>query len=135
MTVIEQLPEHHCDYCGGAFNGRAYHDVEDYDTVCAHCCVELLLAQRDTALVDRVRLVGEVERLRLQVAALENDGMELAAKLGESEEQIARLRERDTTLVERLRSVLCAVLIEPDPIKRNQLAAPVLTAIRSSSGS
>jgi hypothetical protein len=68
--------------------------------------------------------------LRLQVSALENDGMELAAKLGEAEQQIARLRERDMALVERLRSVLCAVLIEPDPIKRNQLAAPVLTAIQ-----
>jgi hypothetical protein len=50
--------------------------------------------ERDTALVDRVRLVGEVERLRLQVAALESDGMELAAKLGEAEEQIARLTAR-----------------------------------------
>lgn len=47
--------------------------------------------ERDRALADRVRLVGEVERLRFQVAALENDGMELAAKLGEAEEQIARL--------------------------------------------
>jgi hypothetical protein len=35
--------------------------------------------------------VGENEKLRLQVSALENDGMELAAKLGEAEEQIARL--------------------------------------------
>jgi hypothetical protein len=50
-----------------------------------------LVLERDTALTDRVRLVGEVERLRLQVSALENDGMELAAKLGEAEEQIARL--------------------------------------------
>jgi nitrogen fixation protein FixH len=37
------------------------------------------------------RAVDENEKLRLQVAALENDGMELAAKLGEAEEQIARL--------------------------------------------
>jgi hypothetical protein len=35
--------------------------------------------------------VAENEKLRLQVAALENDGMELAAKLGEAEERIARL--------------------------------------------
>jgi hypothetical protein len=35
--------------------------------------------------------IDENEKLRLQVAALENDGMELAAKLGEAEEQIARL--------------------------------------------
>jgi hypothetical protein len=35
--------------------------------------------------------VAENEKLRLQVAALENDGMELAARLGEAEEQIARL--------------------------------------------
>lgn len=35
--------------------------------------------------------VAENEKLRLQIAALENDGMELAAKLGEAEEQIARL--------------------------------------------
>jgi hypothetical protein len=33
--------------------------------------------------------VAENEKLRLQVAALENDGMELAARLGEAEEQIA----------------------------------------------
>jgi chromosome segregation ATPase len=37
------------------------------------------------------RAVAENEKLRLQVAALENDGMELAAKLGEAEERIARL--------------------------------------------
>jgi chromosome segregation ATPase len=35
--------------------------------------------------------VAENEKLRLRVAALENDGMELAARLGEAEEQIARL--------------------------------------------
>jgi 2-methylaconitate cis-trans-isomerase PrpF len=38
--------------------------------------------------------VDENEMLRLQVSALENDGMELAAKLGEAEQQIARLTTR-----------------------------------------
>jgi hypothetical protein len=36
----------------------------------------------------------ENEKLRLQVAALENDGMELAAKLGEAEEALQAIYDR-----------------------------------------
>lgn len=60
MSPTEHLPEHHCDYCGGAFNGRHYHEVDGYDTVCAHCCVELLLTQRQQL----QEAVEDAERLR-----------------------------------------------------------------------
>jgi chromosome segregation ATPase len=52
----------------------------------------VVLAEDYDALADQLRgAVAENEKLRLQVAALENDGMELAARLGEADEQIARL--------------------------------------------
>jgi chromosome segregation ATPase len=52
----------------------------------------VVLAEDYDALAEQLReAVAENEKLRLQVAALENDGMELAAKLGEAEERIARL--------------------------------------------
>jgi chromosome segregation ATPase len=52
----------------------------------------VVLAEDYDALAEQLReAVAENEKLRLQVAALENDGMELAAKLREAEERIARL--------------------------------------------
>lgn len=50
------------------------------------------IRERDSARGLLAKADGAIERLRLQVVALENAGLETAAQLGEAEEEIARLR-------------------------------------------
>jgi hypothetical protein len=85
-------------------------------------------------------LLAEVTRLHQQLEGAANppgavEALEIIAGANENtmrqwEGEAKRLRHQLEGTVderERLREVLRAVLMEPDPIKRNQLAAPVLT--------
>jgi hypothetical protein len=85
-TAGGQCEGERCPKCG---KPSASPPAEVY---CVECATEGW--QEDAIAHLRHQLAGAVaenEKLRLQVAALENDGMELAARLGEAEEQIARL--------------------------------------------
>jgi hypothetical protein len=67
--------------------------------------------------------IGRVEALEVIAGANENTMRQWEGEAKRLRHQLAgAVDERD-----RLREVLRAALIEPDPIKRNQLAAPVLT--------
>jgi hypothetical protein len=90
MSLIERAPERYtlwvCQDCAQPAHGPGSRCPRDKRRTWTQMGeVEYVRADLNAG------AVAENEKLRLQVAALENDGMELAARLGEAEEQIARL--------------------------------------------
>jgi hypothetical protein len=105
-------------------SGQSY-DAWFTDYPSTHKCAGQTVEVVTRAAYDRLAATtpGAVEALEIIAGANENTMRQWEGEAKRLRHQLAgTVDERD-----RLREVLRAVLMEPDPIKRNQLAAAVLT--------